>query len=88
MKFSIQKPCQANWHLMTPQDQSKFCTLCDKKVYSIKEYSEQKARMLLQQTEKCKRLTINKQGHIKTKEGFSSILKVDMETLKKGYERQ
>ena len=74
MRVSIPKPCHANWNSMTKEEQSRFCSLCKASVYNIADLTEQEAETVLSKNDVCARISHNHEGHIQTRNGFSSVL--------------
>lgn len=74
MRVSIPKPCHANWNSMSKEEQSRFCSLCKTSVYNVADLTEQEAETVLSKDDICARITHNDEGHIQTRNGFSSVL--------------
>lgn len=43
-QIQIPKPCDANWNEMTPNEQGKFCSLCDKTVVDFTKMSDEEIK--------------------------------------------
>ena len=74
MKFKIPKPCSAKWSEMTSQENARYCSACQKEVIDVSTLSPKQAEHQLSQEDTCARITYDKQGAIKTKNGFSSLI--------------
>lgn len=68
----IAKPCPKNWNEMTGDDQSRFCSHCEKSVHNLAEMSAGDAEQLLCNTSGrvCIRMVNGPQGSFKTKQGW------------------
>ena len=71
--ISIPRPCHENWDEMQKHDKERHCAQCEKSVYSLVEYDEDEARMLVQQ-KVCVRVQTNSAGQIRLRTGFSRLL--------------
>ncbi|QYK54038.1 MAG: hypothetical protein KF824_03880 [Fimbriimonadaceae bacterium] len=68
----IAKPCPKDWNEMTGDDQSRFCSHCEKSVHNLAEMSANDAEQLLCNTSGrvCIRMVRGPQGSFKTKQGW------------------
>ncbi|MBX3114779.1 MAG: hypothetical protein KF836_09465 [Fimbriimonadaceae bacterium] len=68
----IAKPCPKDWNEMTGDDQSRFCSHCEKSVHNLAELSAGDAEQLLCNTSGrvCIRMVSGPQGSFKTKQGW------------------
>lgn len=72
MDIEIKKPCPADWDAMTGDEQSRFCSQCQKSVHNISEMTaEEAASILCKPGQKaCIRITRAQDGSIRTKSGW------------------
>jgi hypothetical protein len=74
-QISIPKPCSEDWNAMASHQRFKHCQSCNKSVYPLEEYDTEEAKELLRRSSSvCVRAAYNKNGQVRLRTGFSSVL--------------
>jgi hypothetical protein len=70
-QVKIEKPCPADWDMMTGDEQKRHCAGCGCDVINVAEMSSSEAETLCSSTERvCIRLTVDDQQSVLTRDGW------------------